>query len=345
MKSQELLRKFAMVAIVVITVSIGNGCAAISQHMAGISNAFLIHANQRHDLAAIRRDTREALAEQEGEALRIAAERDVTEARLAAERQRLEIEFCQANQERLQQRIKENIRQTVESRVAFNLEHGMEVGELEVDVEELKQLIEQREQEIPTQPLQEQPVKQPCACCDRPCGCEPGLTRRHCPRCRHKPCEAEKKCGGEEMLTQLQQQPVKRPLRPAEIPMKLPVRLTFGFQQPELETSRIRRIPNIPEQPFLQPCDRCGHRECQCNPPCVGHSQPATNETPATGKNGNAGKVPPPIPPPPVPDLEAMKTSNGQSSWPIEVDSKTTTGSLSNRRPQNTPVKPAAMRR
>jgi hypothetical protein len=288
-----------------------SGCAGVGQRIEGWCYGLSAWSQEKHDLADIRQDTRVALAEQEQEAMRLAAQRDVEQARLAAERQQLEMEFCRANQEALQRRMKSNVRETVESKVAFNVEQGLEVGELQVDVEELQALLKRREEQPPTPelPLRK---KQPCSCCDAPCGCEPGLIRRNCPRCRHKPCEAEVTCGGPEALARLEELPVKRPLRPAEIPMKLPVRLNFGFQQPEMELARVRRVPNV-ELPLERgPCNRCTEPGGQCPYPCAqpaGQSAAGLNPTydyqqpvPTTTPT-----VDPSIGPPPVPDAEARR--------------------------------------
>ena len=259
--ASAILRALALAALAAVAAG-GSGC----RHVAGAYNATLIRAQEWHDLARIRQDTRDELAAQREEARRVAAQQEVEAARLAAERQRLEAEFCQANQEALQQQVRANVRDVLESKVAFEVEHGLEVGELEVDVEQLQELLKKRQEELRRPP---QPIRRPpCACCDQPCGCEPGLIRRLCPHCRHKPCEAEQKCGGPEALTQIEQQPLKQPLRPAEIPLKLPVRLTFGVQQPEMEAARIRKQPILQEQlrrPCPHPCDDPSH----CRQPCT----------------------------------------------------------------------------
>lgn len=256
-------RTLALSVAIGILVTFGSGC----HHITGLYNATLIRAQEHHDLSRIRQDTREDLAVQREAARRLAAEREIEAARIAAERERLEMEFCRANQEALQMRVKSNIREELESKVAFNVVHGLEVGELEVDTEKLQELLKERER----QPVQAppQPVKRPCACCDRPCGCEPGLLRRHCHRCRHMPCEAEQKCGGPEALTQVEQLPLRQPLRPAEIPLKLPVYLSFGMEQPQMEAARVRRQPII-SQPVRQPCPYpCDDPAGRCPLPCT----------------------------------------------------------------------------
>ena len=288
----RLLRTGSLLACCVCLASL-SGCTAVSQHLAGIYNAALIHAQEKQDLASIRRDTREALAEEREKARRVAAEREVEEARIAAERQRLEMQFCQANQEAAQRKVKSNIREVLESKVAFNVEQGLELGELEVDVEQLQALMKEREEAAKKPQAPAEAGKKPCACCDRPCGCEPGLLRRFCPRCRHKPCEAEKKCGGPEEYARLEQEAAKKPLRPAEIPLKLPVRLTFGLQGPEMEEARIRRESKLPPEEGRRPCDYC-RQPCTDPNGCPHCTQPVPGGTAANR-----------LPPPPVPVVEA----------------------------------------
>lgn len=308
------LRTVALAAVAAIAAAGSSGC----RHFAGAYNATLIRAQEWHDLARIRHDTRDELAAQREEARRVAARQEVEAARIAAERQQLEAEFCQANQEALQRQVRANVRDVLESKVAFDVEHGLEVGELEVDVEELQELLKKRQEEIRRPP---EPIRRPpCACCDQPCGCEPGLIRRLCPHCRHKPCEAERDCGGPEALARIEQEGLRRPLKPAEIPLKLPVRLSFGIQQPEMEAARIRKQPILQEQirrPCPHPCDDPSH----CRPPCTQAAPAGTRaEVPGSEFRGPSSsgadelideELPPQgqenVGPPPVPESEARR--------------------------------------
>lgn len=53
--------------------------------------------------------------------------------------------------------------------------------------------------------------------------------------------------------------PQRQPLRPAEIPLKLPVRLIFGMQNPQIQETQIHRLPyQQQEQQQEQPCDERG---------------------------------------------------------------------------------------
>jgi hypothetical protein len=290
----DSLRSYALLALALAVVTGGVGCSRMW-------SALFIRVEEKHELAEIRHDTRRELADQREEARRQAAEDEVEQARLNAERAQWEAEFCRCNKEQEQERLRANIKETVESKLAFNVEHGLEVGELEVDVERLKEMLQQREQPPP-----QLPVKQrcPCPCCDTPCRCGSGFLRRHCPHCRHRHCEAEKDCGGPEALARLEQQPLKQPLRPAEIPLKLPVSLTFGVQQPQMERARIRRqpvfedVPPPPCQPCTQPCENYyqhGLPRMPCTSPVPGNAPPPVQSQPGPPTPSPTG-VSPPVP-------------------------------------------------
>jgi hypothetical protein len=290
------VRSSAIFVALVVTLSTLSGCA----HLATFYNGLFVRIQEKHDLANVRQDTRQALAQQEQEAQRLTAQREVEQARLSAEQRRIEMELCRANQEALQQQVRSNLKNVLESKVAFNVEHGLEVGELEVDTEALQQLLKAREQAPPQAPVQ----RPPCPCCDQPCGCGSGFIRRLCPHCRHKPCECEQKCGGPETYAQLQQAPLKQPLRPAEIPMKLPVRLSYGFQQPIMENARVRTQP-VTNLPVLGPCQ---HGNCPCTSPAApgqAYGQPSYSAPAASLPPRGADEADAPPPPTPTADQEA----------------------------------------
>lgn len=240
----------------VVTIAGLSGCRVVGRRVLEASDAVATRAHAACDMSDIRHDTRDELAEEREKARRIAAEREVQQARMEAERLRLEMQLCRANQEREQERLRSNIRENVESKVSFNVRQGLEVGELEVDQTKLKELLKQREEQ-PFTDTPNQPFKQPCSCCDKTCGCTPTSVRRHCLHCRHKKCEAEKDCGGPEALREIAQQPFRQPLRPTEIPLMLPVRLTFGMQNPRVEETKITSEPFTDTNPPKRCTEAC----------------------------------------------------------------------------------------
>jgi hypothetical protein len=239
-----------LLVVVLATLSLtASGCAGLAQHVATVWTGLSVRAQERQDIAEFRRKTHEDLAEQRQEALHAQAERETEQARLDLEQEQLEQEFCLAGKEAMREQLQSQVREKIQSKIAFNVTQSLEVGELEVDVEELKRLIKEREEMPPPEQFQGGPAQKGCACGERECGCRPGLLRKHCPECAQKSCGCESQgkgeagCGGPEALRQALQNPVRQPLRPTEIPLKLPVRLAFGMQNPQVEEARIRKEP------------------------------------------------------------------------------------------------------
>jgi hypothetical protein len=96
----------------------------------------------------------------------------------------------------------------------------------------------------------------------------------------------------------LQQQPLKQPLRPAEIPLKLPVYLTFGVQQPEMERARIRRQPVYEQVPCDEPCDNYQHGlpRVPCTTPVPAGPPPVQIHPGAAPPAAFPGTASPPVP-------------------------------------------------
>lgn len=285
-----------------VIVTSSSGCATVSQRLAGVFETASIKTRQQQELASIRQDTRERLSQSTSDVRRAEAQREIELARFDAERRQIEVDICVQKQEDQHEHLKNQLKQSIESQIAFKAEHGLEVGELEVDIEELQKLIDKKkeEQNNPPKPPEDQHgPKTPCSCCDRPCGCRPGLIRRLCPHCRNKPCEAERDCGGPDKVAELQREPQRQPLRPAEIPLKLPVKLSFGVQQPQLVQTNIKRRPPQEDQVEKKCCQKCGNagHNCDCVAPSKDCVAPGAPKSPPGGDDPEAAPRPEPSPP------------------------------------------------
>ena len=266
-----IVKTWSFVAIAVLSVTL-SGCMGFPLTLSGGLEAMAIRRAERAQLRQLRAETREQLSEERIDARRLQSERSLQLAREELATQQYEAEFCLANQEALREHVESQFQEQVRSRVQFDVTQGLEVGELEVNLEELKKLIEQREKEQEQQQqLPQLPQEPSCACEEKVCGCQPGLVKKNCPKCRKLSCGCPKEpdCGGPEALRQALQQQVRRPLKPTEIPMMLPVRLTFGMRNPEVAETRITREPIV--KPDVQALrqqaqkKKCG---CQVNRPC-----------------------------------------------------------------------------
>ncbi|MDP7019607.1 MAG: hypothetical protein QGG36_27670 [Pirellulaceae bacterium] len=237
------ISRAALVTLLVATV----GCARTTQVLTGVTDSAVLRVQNSQELAKVRQESNSQLAAERLEAKQIAAERQRQELQIALQRQKMEMQFCQANQEAQRQALQNQLREDVHSKVAFDVIQGLDVGELEVDMDELEQLLQQREQNQAQIQAQAQAARKGCGCDERHCGCRPGLKRRDCGACQKTSCGCpEKDCGGPAALAQAMQN-AHRPLRPQEIPLKLPVRLSFGMQQPNVEAAQIRPRPYAPQ--------------------------------------------------------------------------------------------------
>lgn len=252
--------RMTLIFVGLLAIVTNSGCAGVGAFCAERINA-------HHDRREIRQDTREALLRQEIEALRSQAELDRRRSELHGEEMRIKNEICIANQEAVQRDVKRQIKESVHSKVALNVVQGLEFGEIEVDVEALKTMLKKREEEKEREPLtRNRPPTKSCCCQQQPCGCAHGLLKCHCSLCCRKPCEkcrCEQTCG-DEAFQRLAEEPLQRPLRPAEIPLKLPVKLSFGVDQPDVEVTRVVQEPLIGEPFEKQACPP----QCPLPNPC-----------------------------------------------------------------------------
>lgn len=289
------IRTAASLALGILALSTFGGCAWTSNVMRGIADRI----EHKQELADIRYETKRRLADERQEALR-------SDSRIG----QLESQLCNAGQEALQRQVEAQIKDKVDSQVAFNVSQGLEVGELEVDVEALQKLLDKRK----TEALQKKPVqkgphqkgpfqksshkndslqKSYCDCDEQECGCRPGLLKKFCHHCKHKKCNCEKDCGGPEALQRLAQEPLTKPLRPTEIPMKLPVRLTIGMENPRVLKTRVRQ--DVPQEALQRVGDKSKG----------GGS--GGSEDPDVGCPPQVLSIP--LPPVPVPDDDFQTTS------------------------------------
>lgn len=279
-------------ALFVITLALPllSGCTGLNN----LYDVTRLRLDKHHDLAEIKQDTRQQLAKERLEAQQLAAERELQQLQVELDRQKLEMQFCQANMAQQQQQLQSQIRDNLQSKIAFNVEQGLEVGELEVDVEELQQLLKRRENQPPSEQQQNAAQKSSCGFGEQFCGCEPGLRRKHCGRCVHQKCDCppEKDCGGPAAYQQAQTSP-QRGLRPQEIPMKLPVRLSFGMGNPRIEEAQIQRRPApFSEQQQQQQQKGPLQKDGNCEACQRGHCNLHAHFTSADLQ---------PLPPPPIP--------------------------------------------
>jgi hypothetical protein len=213
-----------------------------------------------------------------------------------AERAQLVALSEQACQERQREALRSQIRDSVQSKVVFDMNHAMQVGQLQVDYDKLQKLVAEREKEFKDrqalvdrlndeakrqfesefedysrEQLRQQlndPVcgrealNEGCDSCEGACRC--GKHKKHFGK-HKRPCDKLADFPREPL-----RQAVRQPILPTEIPLMLPVTLELGMQQPTIEDTRVRREPLRdfrPREPLREPCDSPGSPPCKDNCP------------------------------------------------------------------------------
>lgn len=301
----QIRNKLLMLGLLALSITTQVGCVS-SPWMQAVMDTSMLRMKERQELAQIRAETKTRLAEERTEAARIEAERMRVRLESEAKQHELEQKLCQANQEAQLANVENQLSDKLETDLGLKLTQHFEIGEIVVDQEELKKLLKQRETEAqnapPTSPQRSSPQRSSCGvdacgCEDMECGCEPGLLKRHCDRCRLRRCncEPEPDCGGPEALNQLAQRGPK-PLRPVDIPLKLTLNQKLDFANPRIEDSRIRTQPILPQTGGPGSSPQYGR--CEDGDKCVAQYQDPNPLMNASTRRTLSEEIP--VPPKPV---------------------------------------------
>lgn len=248
----------------------GTGCATTAQYMSHWAESADARTKQRAEFRDIEQEARKMALESERAARMAELEKD---------------------RECLQRKTEESVR----SKLAFNVDQKFDVGQLQVNQDELERLMDRRKKEHEelsklTQELNDKarreyiqqlkdnlqsqgapPARAPLVE-EEKCGCNQEVCV--CARPRRELFRApERSCQYPEPLMAAKppkfREPVKQPILPTEIPLYLPIRLGVSMENPTVQDSRIRRLPletaqDNPRENFRGPCNKCKHDECTC---------------------------------------------------------------------------------
>lgn len=299
--------------------------ASLACVLGGCSSLNQMAANY-HELKADRMDFRADLRDIEHQQRQAARQFDRERAEVVA----LSDAACR---DRQRAALQDQIHNQLQSKVAFDVNQGIRVGALQVDMDRLKKLVEQREAEFKRRQqqiddlnrrsqlqrdramqdyLQRQQARQfENPNCGREaarqdvCGCERQCQCGECQECR-SPC---KKCGKKKRRCNpprdplIEQPPIRQPVREpilaTEIPLMMPVTLEFGMDNPQIEEARIRRMPAYdltqpPREPAREPCS-C-EAGCEARPVYGGPSAPTAYPTPPAPNSMRRPPARPPVP-------------------------------------------------
>lgn len=253
------------------------------------------------------------------------AELEVERKAIREERQ-LDLAALRAENEKRECQNKSQFEESVRTKIGLDVDHKLELGQLQVNVDELKKLIEQNDRELRRQEeaLRQMPPPAPYCCpsCGAPapkCACQqPGMEPLNQSDC------AGTYPFGQQPLRQAQ----RKPILPTEIPLMLPVRMKMAVQGPRLEESKVRLSPrpgrqslrSLREKKPCCPCQQCiqGMPCGVCPPACEAPGRPADSdslfgiETSYDRMASRGLREPEPVPPGGDQGVEAQKEADEQ---------------------------------
>lgn len=317
---------FAM-GVSAVILPIASGCAVVAARL----NAFWEYKAERCAVA-------EDMAMRDLEAAK--AELDADTRALQAEHE-YELALLQADAEKRACNVRSQLDESVRTKLGLDFDQRMHVGQMQVDMNELRSLLEQRERDYAdkmhqytraqsqytaaqTAPQMSSQVGPSCQCLIPDCAVPtPGCAEPA--DCCCKKCGKEVRpqlagdCAGTRPFREPPTKPQREPITAMQIPLVVPVRLELGVTNSHIDQSQIRRLPYMappPTRPQVgpNPCGQCP--SCRCGQPCQNCAPAAPN-----------GAKPPMIPPADdAPDVPQSK-ADGNMTQPKAAPS----GSLTSR--------------
>lgn len=217
----------------------------------------------------------------------------------------LELARMQTDAEKRACLLRSQYDESVRTKLGMDFDQRIQVGQLQVNMDEMRRLMEERERDYREQmrryedelarqqATQTRAQNQPgpsCMCAVPVCGVpEPGCDAPHSPHCCQK-CgmpihmrpQLAADCAGVRPFSEAPQKPLRQPITAMEIPLMLPVKLELGVTNSYLTESQVRRLPyrEAPVLPQKAPCGHCP--ACKCGKPCPQCAPPPACEMPVT---------------------------------------------------------------
>lgn len=313
MRTDRVCRSLILAAL---TLGANSGCAS----MAARWNAYLECKAEKHVARnEFRQSELEALKQElELERAAIRAQREADLAALKAEREH-ELACLQADAEKQNCQLRSQYDESVRTKLGMDLDQRVKIGQMQVNMDQLKQLVAERERDYNERmeiykALKDQEKKAQldnyramnsgaptCSCSHPVCAapdpnCEAPRAAGCCQTCGlpTRPAMAGD-CAGTRPFREAPTRPLQEPLMATELPLMLPVRLELGVTNSYVNSSQVRRLPTQ-TRPQKTPCGLC--EPCQCGKPCIRCGPPSCD---VPGSNM------PPAPTPAVPASDVVR--------------------------------------
>ncbi len=283
--------------------SMGKSLAAIPKHIGE-------RANHRAALMEQKRLDKEAVHEAEllamkteREQLRASRDALIAEYKRKNERelkrQQVRSQLKAAEDELVSEATEPRIKNQLNSQLQMNFGQSLKLGELQVNVDKLKELIEKRdlENKFAKEQFSAQQKRNRSQLTEQAANCASPLADKLRAR------------------SQLNEAPPERPILPTEVPLMLPVNLVLEMGSPNFGNPTVKQIPVAPRAPLTDfPECKTPDRSRLTEPPC---DQPCCPTCPKYQRGSNdcpRCDVPnrPLVQPPPAPPASASSIRLGQ---------------------------------
>lgn len=205
-----------------------------------------------------------------------------------------ELAEMRAGMELQKEEVRGQFRERLRSNLALNLDQHVEVGQLQVNTEQLKQLIEERDKEHKDASqlyerledsrrakLRENMLEAARQALDAgdPEKCR--TIMQSCACGNYLPLNGDCSQPIQQKLTQREamKEPVKQPILPTEIPLMLPIKISVGMDSPSIQNARVQQLRVREPMKECQPCDQCSAYNPKC-PTCNSVAKAALSPIP-----------------------------------------------------------------
>ena len=304
------LRRSGVAFLGCIAIAASSGCASIARAPARAAQRVTDYVQCVEEECALkdrqRQMQRQALLDE------IAAEREEEIAELETRRQALK-----AEQELHRENLRNQTQESLQSKLSLNFDQSVRVGQLQVNTEQLKALIDQREkdhqalskfydemEERRRELLLQQNRKK----------LEEALSRGDAKAAEQALADCSQPRPEALRPAQALKQPLQRPILPTEIPLMLPVTLAVGMENASITETRVRR------QPQKKPCLREAEKGCQtcpgpgCAPACAPGLAPTAIRSDQYSPAYRTSRVNEPLQAPAVDDERGMSVPDESDS-------------------------------
>lgn len=240
------------------------------------------------------------------------------------------VQALKAESDRRQDESRRQFDESVRTKLGLNLDQRVKVGQLQVDVDKLKQLVESRDKEhqlrmkLYEEARRDEELRQRMAYMQQLRGQQSALhgepnsaAEGSCATTVNDCARPPQQLRDGPLRTSPLQAPLRQPVLSTEVPFMLPVSLEMAVEGDRLGTSEVRRQPLKQACVSTQPCGKCS--SCRKKKGCE-QPQPCGRCTQCAQMKNTAGNF---MPAPPIPSEPELAPGRAAVADESQADDET----------------------